>query len=234
MKTAVDDDPDMTLEWPRPRTERPNRSTESSQFVSLFVLWFRSAPGCPRRHRLFGGRRLLLEWWDLQSTSAYLTSVRGWKWEHEAWPRCQKPVCQCRVGTSFQPAARVPVQTRDEEGEKLSEHLLELASVCHPWSVVLPFIYTFTNKALHKWMTKTFICWWSIPNASLLKVLTLITSLVFNCGGKDPSYCMNVETYFTKQCFIFTNFACSQVLTWWRVIPTRRCRGNTTMFAWPP
>lgn len=58
---------------------------------------------------LLSSWRLMLKWWDLQSTSADFASVCGGQWQHEAWPRCQEPVCQRSVCPTVQPITWLPV-----------------------------------------------------------------------------------------------------------------------------
>lgn len=68
-----------------------------------------SVGGYTGRQRLLGGWRLLFEWWELQSTSPDFASVCGGKWQREAGPRCQEPVCQCSVCPAVQPFTWLPV-----------------------------------------------------------------------------------------------------------------------------
>lgn len=84
----------------------------SNPLISLLCSDFlsrSSVRGYTGRQRLLGGRRLMLEWWDLQSTSADSASVCGGQWQREAGPRCQEPVCQRSVCPAGQPLTWMPV-----------------------------------------------------------------------------------------------------------------------------
>lgn len=94
------------------------------------------AGGHTGQQRLPCGWGLVLEWRDVQPTSADSAPVRRRQWQHEAWPRRPEPVRQRHVCTSVQPPAWLPVQAGHEEGKELPQYLLEPPSVHHSrWAI---------------------------------------------------------------------------------------------------
>lgn len=86
-----------------------------------------------RRERLSASWRHLLQWRHLQPATAHPPAVCGRRRQRETWAWSAEPVWQCHEGAPVHTSVWLPVQTWNEEGKELPEHLLEPSPVGAAW-----------------------------------------------------------------------------------------------------